>query len=130
MPTRSLFWRTNLMGTFSQVRTKELPRFAVNDFQKCLTVMDVLLPLLPLREKVSAEPTDEGLIIQSARAQPTAAAAVLLFNPSPDPLRGPPSPARGEGIPTPLSSALTSPILPAPTSLVWFMSEIVREVRA
>jgi hypothetical protein len=29
-----------------------------------------------------------------------------------------------------LSSALTSPILTAPTSLVWFMSEIVREVRA
>jgi len=46
---------------------------------------------------VSAKLTDEGLIILTARAQPTAAAATLLFDPSPDPLRGPPSPAGGEG---------------------------------
>jgi hypothetical protein len=41
-----------------------------------------LLPLLPLREKVSAKLTDEG----SAPADPSS-----------EPLRGPPSPARGEG---------------------------------
>ncbi|WP_304277415.1 hypothetical protein [Caulobacter segnis] len=41
--------------------------------------------LLPLREKVSLEATDEG----SRRPFPSA--------PSPDPLRGPPSPAWGEG---------------------------------
>jgi hypothetical protein len=53
-----------------------------------------------LREKVSATLTDEVLIILSARAQPTAAAAVLLFNPSLDPLRGTLS-RKGEGIPSP-----------------------------
>jgi len=56
-------------------------------------------PLLPLREKVSAKLTDEGLIILTTRAQPTAAAATLLFDPSPDPLRGHPLPQGERGTP-------------------------------
>ncbi|ATC25093.1 hypothetical protein EIB18_11335 [Caulobacter vibrioides] len=50
--------------------------------------------LLPLREKVSPKATDEG----SRRPFNRCLAAATFFNPSSDPLRGPPSPARGEGM--------------------------------
>ncbi|WP_156449759.1 hypothetical protein, partial [Caulobacter sp. CCH9-E1] len=49
--------------------------------------------LLPLREKVSPKATDEG----SRRSVNRLLSAAMVFNPSSDPLRGPPSPARGEG---------------------------------
>jgi len=54
--------------------------------------------LLPLREKVSAKPTDEGSM--NAKAAPslsTGRGFERLRNPSSDLLRRPPSPARGEG---------------------------------
>jgi len=49
--------------------------------------------LLPLREKVSAQPTDEGSLGVSG----VAGGSRTAHHPSSDPLRGPPSPARGEG---------------------------------
>ncbi|WP_143754939.1 hypothetical protein [Caulobacter sp. BP25] len=45
-------------------------------------------------EKVSPKATDEG----SSRPFNRCLAAAMFFNPSSDPLRGPPSPARGEGM--------------------------------
>ncbi|PHY22351.1 hypothetical protein CSW59_02715 [Caulobacter sp. BP25] len=50
--------------------------------------------LLPMWEKVSPKATDEG----SSRPFNRCLAAAMFFNPSSDPLRGPPSPARGEGM--------------------------------
>ncbi|PHY18377.1 hypothetical protein CSW59_16665 [Caulobacter sp. BP25] len=52
-----------------------------------------------MREKVSLKATDEG----SRERKPSRQAerpvvADRFFTPSPDPLRGPPSPARGEGL--------------------------------
>ncbi|PZR31571.1 hypothetical protein [Caulobacter segnis] len=47
-----------------------------------------------MREKVSPKATDEGSCWPFSRCL----AAVTFFNPSSDPLRGPPSPARGEGM--------------------------------
>ncbi len=51
--------------------------------------------LLPLREKVAAKPTDEGST--GPIRTPAAAYTKKDVDPSSDPLRGPPSPARGEG---------------------------------
>ncbi|MCK5908842.1 MAG: hypothetical protein KAG62_02725 [Caulobacter sp.] len=56
--------------------------------------------LLPLREKVSPKATDEG----SRRSVNRLLSAAMVFNPSSDPLRGPPSPARGEGMTTAIGS--------------------------
>ena len=53
-------------------------------------------PLLPLREKVSAKPTDEGS--RGAAGLQTSRFAQRPRDPSSDLLRGPPSPARGEGL--------------------------------
>ncbi|ATC31346.1 hypothetical protein CA606_02715 [Caulobacter vibrioides] len=57
-----------------------------------MSVTSILL--LPLREKVSPKATDEGSRWPFNRCL----AAATFFNPSSDPLRGPPSPARGEGM--------------------------------
>ncbi|HEY5071450.1 MAG TPA: hypothetical protein VII63_05400 [Caulobacteraceae bacterium] len=50
--------------------------------------------LLPLREKVSPRATDEG---SRRRRRSNEGSIRNAVDPSSDPLRGPPSPARGEG---------------------------------
>ncbi|PXA89986.1 hypothetical protein DMC25_08570 [Caulobacter sp. D4A] len=64
------------------------------------------LILLPLREKVSPQATDEGslrpVLILIFAAAPT-------FDPSSDLLRRPPSPARGEGLISPTASGPPAP---------------------
>jgi hypothetical protein len=56
---------------------------------------DASLFLLPLREKVSPKVTDEGS--RGAGGLASSELADKSRDPSSDPLRGPPSPARGEG---------------------------------